>query len=192
MRSIARVVTMPKAKVVKQSPKSTFLEIVILSVAAASVENLDERIRGGIRSVSMFAGIVTGIPSSVLAETGASGGVTLRLILNLRFPTDKNPPSGDCNTKRLLFGNGPYAENGQDAVSIEWIFREEGVGGLAGPYRTGSPPAGSHRPNVGGRRIFREIALPAAVQVGSDTSRKRAISSQAAREAARWWRCHSS
>ena len=94
---------MPKAKVVRQSPSSTFREITILSVAAANVENRDERTRGGIRSVSMFAGIATGTFSSGAAETGVSGGVTLRLILNLRFPTDKNPPSGDCNTRRLLF-----------------------------------------------------------------------------------------
>jgi hypothetical protein len=73
-------------------------------VAATNVENLDERVRGGIRSVSMFAGIAMGIPSGDLMETGVRGGVTLRLILNFRFPTDKNPPSGDCNTKRLLFG----------------------------------------------------------------------------------------
>jgi hypothetical protein len=100
---------MPNAKVVRQSPMSTFLEITILSVAAASVENLDERARGGRRSVSRLVGIATGSLStgangeSGATETGVSGGVTLRLTLNFRFPTDKNPPSGDCSKKRLLF-----------------------------------------------------------------------------------------
>jgi len=50
----------------------------------------------------MFAGMVTGTPSSGLTVTGVSGGVTLRLNLTLRFPTDEGPPSGDCNTKSLL------------------------------------------------------------------------------------------
>jgi hypothetical protein len=105
-RSTARVVTMPNAKVVRQRPMSTFRETTILSVAVASVENLDERARGGSRSVSRLVGIATGSLSSGesgATETGVSGGVTLRLTLNFRFPTDKNPPSGDCSTKRLLF-----------------------------------------------------------------------------------------
>jgi hypothetical protein len=177
MWSTARVVTMPKAKVVRQSPMSTFLETTILSVAAASVENLDERARGGIRSVSRLAGIATGIPSSGATDTGVSGGVTLRLTLNFRLPTDRNPPSGDCSTKRLPFAVDHMPETVKTLCQSSRSFVKRAAADLQvhTVQTSRCTDLSGSRPNQG--KIWRENR--------SAQAKKRAITSQAAREAAR-------
>jgi hypothetical protein len=48
--------------------------------------------------------MATGTPSSNADEgrVRSGGGVPLALTLKSRFPTEKDPPSDACNTKRLL------------------------------------------------------------------------------------------
>jgi len=48
--------------------------------------------------------MATGTPSREADEGGVNTGrgVTLAFTLNFRFPTEKDPPSDACNTKRLL------------------------------------------------------------------------------------------
>jgi hypothetical protein len=161
---------------------STFFEIMILSVAAASVENLDERTRGGIRSVSMFAGIAKGTPSGGARETDVSGGVTLRLTLNFRFPTEKDPPSGDCNTKRLLLEPEYMPETVKTLCQSSRSFVKRCLTRSQGHAQVHTLQTSVERGSFANAREIDPRRFQGAPR---GPTRKRAINSQAAREAAR-------